>query len=102
MPELEWRATAVADLLAIVGYFSDDNPDRTLPGPWWPSLEAEARPAGEAPESRIVQAAPCGVGRATASEHGCEPPRTGCAVFDSRKHRRTDERFVRITGSVVT
>ena len=27
MPDLEWRATAVADLLAIVDYISDDNPD---------------------------------------------------------------------------
>lgn len=27
MPELEWLATARADLLAIVDYISDDNPD---------------------------------------------------------------------------
>ena len=27
MPNLEWKATAIADLLAIVGYISDDNPD---------------------------------------------------------------------------
>jgi len=27
MPALEWKATAVADLLAIVGYIADDNPD---------------------------------------------------------------------------
>lgn len=27
MPDLEWRATAIADLLAIVDYISDDNPD---------------------------------------------------------------------------
>lgn len=27
MPDLEWKATAVADLLAIVDYISDDNPD---------------------------------------------------------------------------
>lgn len=26
MPELEWKATAVADLMAIVDYISDDNP----------------------------------------------------------------------------
>jgi len=24
---LEWKATAIADLLAIVDYISDDNPD---------------------------------------------------------------------------
>lgn len=27
MLNLEWRATAIADLLAIVDYISDDNPD---------------------------------------------------------------------------
>lgn len=27
MLDLEWKATAVADLLAIVDYISDDNPD---------------------------------------------------------------------------
>lgn len=27
MPELEWSPTAKADLLAIVDYISDDNPD---------------------------------------------------------------------------
>lgn len=27
MPDLEWRVTAVADLLAIVDYIADDNPD---------------------------------------------------------------------------
>lgn len=27
VPELEWRETARADLLAIVDYISDDNPD---------------------------------------------------------------------------
>ncbi len=27
MPFLEWRETARADLLAIVDYISDDNPD---------------------------------------------------------------------------
>lgn len=27
MPELEWAAAAVADLMAIVDYISDDNPD---------------------------------------------------------------------------
>lgn len=27
MPKLEWKATAVADLLAIIGYISDENPD---------------------------------------------------------------------------
>ncbi|MGJ8629166.1 MAG: type II toxin-antitoxin system RelE/ParE family toxin [Sulfitobacter sp.] len=26
MPVLEWKATAVADLLAIIDYISDDNP----------------------------------------------------------------------------
>ncbi len=27
MLNLDWKATAIADLLAIVGYISDDNPD---------------------------------------------------------------------------
>ncbi len=27
MPDLEWKATAIADLLAIVDYIADDNPD---------------------------------------------------------------------------
>ncbi len=27
MPELEWKAPAVADLMAIVDYISDENPD---------------------------------------------------------------------------
>tara|TARA_R110000850_G_scaffold191351_6_gene318270 strand:+ start:2720 stop:3001 length:282 start_codon:yes stop_codon:yes gene_type:complete len=27
VPNLEWKATAMADLLAIVDYISDDNPD---------------------------------------------------------------------------
>jgi toxin ParE1/3/4 len=27
VPDLEWKATAIADLLAIVDYISDDNPD---------------------------------------------------------------------------
>lgn len=27
MPDLEWKATAIADLLAIVDCISDDNPD---------------------------------------------------------------------------
>ena len=27
MPVLEWRETARADLLAIIDYISDDNPD---------------------------------------------------------------------------
>ena len=27
MPGLEWKATASADLLAIIDYISDDNPD---------------------------------------------------------------------------
>ena len=27
MPDLEWKASAVADLMAIVDYISDDNPD---------------------------------------------------------------------------
>ena len=30
MPELEWKAPAIADLLAIVDYISDDNPDAAL------------------------------------------------------------------------
>ena len=30
MPELEWKAPAVADLLAIVDYISDDNPNAAL------------------------------------------------------------------------
>jgi len=27
VPDLEWRATALTDLLAIVDYIADDNPD---------------------------------------------------------------------------
>ena len=30
MPELEWKAPAIADLLAIVDYIADDNPDAAL------------------------------------------------------------------------
>lgn len=30
MPELEWKAPAVADLMAIVDYISDDNPNAAL------------------------------------------------------------------------
>lgn len=30
MLELEWKAPAVADLMAIVDYISDDNPDAAL------------------------------------------------------------------------
>lgn len=30
MPELEWKAPAIADLMAIVDYISDDNPDAAL------------------------------------------------------------------------
>lgn len=30
MPELEWKAPAVADLMAIVDYISDDNPTAAL------------------------------------------------------------------------
>ena len=30
MPELEWKAPAVADLMAIVDYISDDNPEAAL------------------------------------------------------------------------
>ena len=30
MPDLEWKASAVADLMAIVDYISDDNPDAAL------------------------------------------------------------------------
>ena len=30
MPDLEWKASAVADLIAIVDYISDDNPDAAL------------------------------------------------------------------------
>lgn len=30
MPELEWKASAVEDLMAIVGYIADDNPDAAL------------------------------------------------------------------------
>lgn len=30
MPELKWKAPAVADLLAIVDYISDDNPNAAL------------------------------------------------------------------------
>jgi addiction module RelE/StbE family toxin len=30
VPELEWKAPAVADLMAIADYISDDNPDAAL------------------------------------------------------------------------
>lgn len=30
MPELEWKAPAVVDLMAIADYISDDNPDAAL------------------------------------------------------------------------
>ena len=30
MPELDWKAPAIADLLAIIDYISDDNPDAAL------------------------------------------------------------------------
>jgi len=30
VPELKWKAPAVADLMAIVDYISDDNPDAAL------------------------------------------------------------------------
>lgn len=30
MPDLEWKVTAVADLMAIVDYISDDNPNAAL------------------------------------------------------------------------
>lgn len=30
MPELEWKAPAVADLMTIVDYISDDNPNAAL------------------------------------------------------------------------
>ena len=30
MPDLEWKGSAVADLMAIVDYISDDNPDAAL------------------------------------------------------------------------
>ena len=30
MPDLEWKASAVADLIGIVDYISDDNPDAAL------------------------------------------------------------------------
>ncbi len=30
MPELEWKAPAIVDLMAIVDYISDDNPDAAL------------------------------------------------------------------------
>lgn len=30
MPELEWKAPAIADLMAIVDYISDDNPNAAL------------------------------------------------------------------------
>lgn len=31
MPEIDWKAPAVADLMAIVDYISDDNPNAALP-----------------------------------------------------------------------
>jgi addiction module RelE/StbE family toxin len=30
VPDLEWKASAVADLMAIVDYISDDNPNAAL------------------------------------------------------------------------
>jgi plasmid stabilization system protein ParE len=30
VPDLEWKTSAVADLMAIVDYISDDNPDAAL------------------------------------------------------------------------
>jgi addiction module RelE/StbE family toxin len=30
VPDLEWKVTAVADLMAIVDYISDDNPNAAL------------------------------------------------------------------------
>ena len=30
MPELEWKAPAIVDLMAIVDHISDDNPDAAL------------------------------------------------------------------------
>lgn len=30
MPELEWKASAIANLMAIVSYISDDNPTAAL------------------------------------------------------------------------
>lgn len=30
MPDLEWKAPAIADLMEIVDYISDDNPDAAL------------------------------------------------------------------------
>jgi addiction module RelE/StbE family toxin len=30
VPDLEWKASAVADLMAIVDYISDDNPDAAI------------------------------------------------------------------------
>ena len=33
LPELEWKAPAVADLMAIVDYILDDNPDAALDHP---------------------------------------------------------------------
>lgn len=30
MPELEWKAAAAADLMAIIDYISDDNPEAAL------------------------------------------------------------------------
>jgi toxin ParE1/3/4 len=30
VPDLEWKASAIADLMAIVDYISDDNPDAAL------------------------------------------------------------------------
>ncbi|OSP53725.1 type II toxin-antitoxin system RelE/ParE family toxin [Pseudoruegeria sp. SK021] len=30
MPDLDWKAAAIADLMAIVDYIADDNPDAAL------------------------------------------------------------------------
>lgn len=49
MPELEWSQLARADLLAIVDYISDDNPDAAQ----WLKDDIEAR-AAKLPENPML------------------------------------------------
>ncbi|HFQ6843030.1 TPA: type II toxin-antitoxin system RelE/ParE family toxin [Serratia marcescens] len=50
MPELEWSQLARADLLAIVDYISDDNPDAAQ----WLKDDIEAKAAKETPNKLTI------------------------------------------------
>ena len=56
MPDLEWKASAVADLMAIVDYISDDNPDAALPSP---------APSRKRPQQLPAHPKRCRLGRVT-------------------------------------